>query len=74
MRSASACALLDTIRREKERGVHRLKAVGRTVLRTLRREGGITPEQLRDAAALSAGARFRYTVHPHCLPFAMVSP
>ncbi len=50
---ASACAVLDTIREEREKGQERLKAAGRTVLRTLRREGGVTPAQLQDTTLVA---------------------
>ncbi len=58
MYSASASTLLDTVADEKVRGRERLKAVGRTVLRTLRRKGGVTPQQLDEVVALAAGSRF----------------
>lgn len=40
--------MLDTIREERERAQEHLKAASRTVLRTLRREGGVSSTQVQD--------------------------
>ncbi len=40
--------MLDTIREERERAQEHLRAASRTVLRTLRREGGVSSTQVQD--------------------------